>query len=747
MNAQYRNADSFVTRQLSRRGFIKTATGLSFSIGIAGLVGACEDSAERQTAAANFDPNIWVTIGSDEIIEITCSATEMGQGSMTSLPVILCEELDADWSRVKVIPVTRHDPAFGNPDFGGQLYTAGQASVESFFNILRHAGAQARRMLLDTAAQHWSVPVAELVIEPSLVLHKESGRSMSYGELAAMAIVPDQLPEIGEADFKHRDDYRIIGKTTARLDIPGKVDGSAIFGIDISLPDMHYGMVIRAPVEGSGPVDVDYSLADLTGVTSVVSLDYGVGIVGTSIEAVIDARKKIDVTWSDPGDAGSVSSANTLQDYQQIANDRSIEGSIWHERGDLESAFAQSAKQIEAEYQTDYAYHAQLEPINATALVSEAGDAAEIWVSTQTQTLTVYAAANALGTSNDKITVHPILIGGGFGRRTHMQYVEDAVLLSRETGKPVKVIWSREDDVKNGLFRPLSAHSFRVGLDETGRISAWHHRIATPSVLEYFKPKRWENADGIDVISMKASDNRNYDIPNMRAEHLITERQARIVPYRGIGAGYTRFAIESFIDEVALAREMDPLALRLELSHNSSRMQTALKELAELCDWHESRDGTALGLCVTGYGETVAAGAAEVSLNNANGEIRVHNFWTVVDPGLVIDPGNTTAQMEGAVVFGVSHALKERITITDGIVDQSNYHDYPVLRMSETPDVHVKVLSTDNPPSGIGETGVPLTAAAIANAVARLEGIRLRHLPLTPERVLQALQSKQSSST
>ena len=442
-----------------------------------------------------------------------------------------------------------------------------------------------------------------------------------------------------------------------------------------------------------------------------------------------------------------MSSAKTLQDYQQIANDRSIKGSIWHERGGLENAFADSAQEIEAEYQTDYAYHAQMEPINATALVNEAGDAAEIWVSTQTQTLTVYAAAQALGTSNDRITVHPMLIGGGFGRRTHMQYVEDAVLLSRATGEAVKVIWNREDDVKNGLFRPVSAHNFRAGLDESGRINAWHHRIATPSVLEYFKPKRWENADGIDVISMKASDNRNYDIPNMRAEHLITDRQARIVPYRGIGAGYTRFAIESFIDEIAVARKMDPLALRLELSHDSERMQTALKTLAGMCQWDTPRDGAALGLCVTGYGDTVAAGAAEVSLNKVNGVIRVHNFWSVVDPGLVIDPGNTAAQMEGAVIFGVSHALKERITITDGVVDQSNYHDYPILRMTETPEVHVKILSTDNPPTGIGETGVPLTAAAIANAVARLEGIRLRHLPLTPERVLQALQSKQSSST
>ena len=750
MSAQKKIDSRLSVDSLNRRGFIKTAAGLSFVVSIGGLLSACGEAAPpapgQPSPGKNLDANIWVTIGTDDSIEIVCPATEMGQGSMTSLPVIVCEELDADWSKVKVIPVTRHDPAYGNPDFGGQLYTAGQASIESYFNIMRHAGAQARLILVDAASRHWGVPHAELVTETSQVHHKPSARSLSYGELAVVARIPDPLPAITDADLKPRSAYRIIGKTTERLDIPEKVDGSAIFGIDMQLPDLHYGMVVRAPVEGSKPEEINHSVDDEEGIIAVVPLDYGVGIVGTTIESVLNAREKIKVSWSKGRVASTQSSAATLEEYEQIARDYSTRGSIWHERGDVEEALGNAVQLIEAEYQTDYAYHAQMEPINATALVNDTGDAAEIWVSTQTQTLTVYAAARALGTSNDKIIVHPLYIGGGFGRRTHMQYVEDAVLLSKATGKPVKAIWTREDDVKNGLFRPLSAHNIRAGLDENGRITAWYHRIATPSVLAYFKPGRWENAEGLDVISMKSSDNSNYDIPNMRAEHLITERRARIVPYRGIGAGYTKFAIESFVDEIAAARHMDPLALRLELSHESSRMQTVLKDLAQFCEWDRPRQGKALGLCVTGYGETVAAGAAEVSLDNASGLITVHSFWVVVDPGLVIDPGNTVAQMEGAVVFGVSHTLKERITIKDGVVDQSNFHDYPILRMAETPEIHVKVLSTDNPPTGIGETGVPLTAAAVANAVASLEGIRLRHLPLTPERVLAALRSKASAS-
>ncbi len=730
---------------MSRRTFVKTTAGLSFSISLGGVLAAGEPKPKRaagQSAdAVTFTANIWVSIGSDGSVGIVCPANEMGQGSMTSLPLIICEELDADWSRVNVVPVTRHDEAYGNPDFGGQLFTAAQASVESYYKYMRQAGAQARQILLLAAAENLGVPLTELHTEPGLVVHSASGQRMNYGELAAIATIPDPLPEINDADYKSPGEYRLIGKMNNRLDIPEKVNGSAVFGIDVQLPDMHYGMVIRAPHEGSHPKSASPQAAELDGIIAIELLHYGVGIVGKTFDAVVAAREKISISWSDPGVAASRSHTKTLDEYQGLANDHSIKGSTWHERGNVASAMSQSTRIIEAEYQTDYAYHAQLEPINATAHVNQAGDAAEIWVSTQTQTLTVYAAAKALGTSNDRIIVHPTYIGGGFGRRTHMQYVEDAVLLSKATGKIVKVIWTREDDVKNGLFRPASAHQIRAGLDETGRVHAWHHRIATPSVLEYFKPERWASANGQDVISVKSLDNLNYDLPNMHAEHLIAERHARIVPFRGIGAGYTKFAVESFIDEIALARSMDPMEFRMELSHHSVRMQEVLKELAAFCEWYRPRNATALGLGTIGYGETVAAGAAEVSVDTSSGEISVKKFWMVLDAGLIIDPINTEAQMQGAVIFGVSHALKERITMKNGIVDQSNFDDYAVLRMSETPEVHVKILSTDNPPSGVGETGVPLTGPAIANAVAALTGARIRHLPLTPQRVLTALRA------
>ncbi len=729
-----------------RRSFVKTIAGLSFAIGFGGLSYFDTQAGTNRPSPDGLTSNIWVTICIDGTIEITCPAAEMGQGSLTSLPMILTEELDADWSKVKIILVTKHDPAYGNPDFGGQLYTAGQASVESYYELLRHAGAQARRILMLTAARLWSVPLAELSTRPSLVVHQASQRSIGYGDLAAKTEVPNPLPEITPSDFKPRDRYRIVGTDIPRLDIAEKVDGSAIFGTDVQVAGMHYGMVERSPVEGSTILGLDKTAAErVEGLIAVVTLPYGVGLVATTMEAVIEARSRLKVTWSDDAPASAFSSSSSLSDYQDLASDLSVKGSIYHERGVVDEAMSDATQIIEAQYQSDYAYHAQLEPMNATAVVSAAGDAAEIWVSTQTQTLTVYAAAKALGTDTDKITVHPTYIGGGFGRRTHMQYVEDAVYLSKATGKPVKVTWTREDDIKNGLFRPVSAQHIRAGLNADGKISVWHHRVATPSVLAYFKPERWKTADGQDVISMKSTENQNYNIPNLRAEQLITERHARIVPFRGIGAGYTKFAIESFLDEIALFRQMDPLLLRMELCASSKRMLRVLSELADYCDWNRPREGTALGISVAGYGETMAAGVAEVSLDRTHGIIKVHNFWSVVDPGLIIAPGNTRAQMEGAIIFGLSHALKERITIENGIVMQSNFHDYPIMRMSEIPAVHVKALSTDNPPSGIGETGVPLTGAALANALASLTGVRMRHLPLTPDRVLAGLNNLGSS--
>lgn len=334
-----------------------------------------------------------------------------------------------------------------------------------------------------------------------------------------------------------------------------------------------------------------------------------------------------------------------------------------------------------------------------------------------------------------------MFIGGGYGRRTlrRQKYVEDALLVSKAIGKPVKVIWTREDDVKDGTFRNAAAQCLRAGFDEEGRLIAWHHRVAAPRVLEYMNPPRWEASGGRDVIAMLGTENSRYDIPNVLAEHILTERCSRVCAWRGVSTSYTKFAAESFVDELAATRGMDPLQLRMELCHNNPRALAVLEAATEMADWSRPREGTALGLALAGYSSTFAAGIAEISVDEVSGVVNVLNYWMAADAGYLISPRNSEAQLEGNAIFGISNALRERIDIAGGEVQQSNYFDYPVMRMNEVPNVEVRVISTDNPPTGIGEIGLASTGAAIANAVFAATGARVRHLPLTPERVLAAI--------
>ena len=399
---------------------------------------------------------------------------------------------------------------------------------------------------------------------------------------------------------------------------------------------------------------------------------------------------------------------------------------------------------MEAVYRSEPAYHAQMEPMNATASVSADGRSAEIWVSTQTQSLTAMAVAEFLETGVDRITVHAMYIGGGYGHRAEyrQKYVEDALHLSRELGRPVKVIWSREDDIKDGTFRPLAAQYLRAALDADGRITALQQRVATPSVLSYMNEPRWAVAGNRDGISMNGAQTSRYDIPNIRAEHVMVDRCSRIAAWRGVATTYTRFANESFIDEIAHSIGTDSLEFRIALAEGNPPARSVLEQAAEMAEWSRPREGTTLGVALSDYGgASVSAGIAEVSVNEQTGVITVHRYWMAIDAGFIVSPRNTEAQMEGNIVYGISSALKERISVNAGSVDQSNFHDYPVMRMNEMPEIRVRALSNDNPPSGVGELGIATTGPAIANAVFAATGVRLRELPMTPERVLAALRA------
>jgi isoquinoline 1-oxidoreductase beta subunit len=388
------------------------------------------------------------------------------------------------------------------------------------------------------------------------------------------------------------------------------------------------------------------------------------------------------------------------------------------------------------EYRTRYVYHAQMEPLSATASVGADGKSAEVWAGTQSPTGTLTQVARLLQAEPARITLHQHVLGGGFGRRSQQEVVLDAVLLAKAVGKPVKLIRSREDDLTAGKFRPATAHHIEAGFDADGKLIAWHHRVVAESVVAYTSG---DPTPRLDRIVMKGSSIPQYPIPNKLAEHVIEQRGARLSPWRGVGNGHNAFAAESFLDEIAAELKKDPVAFRLELSEGQPRMQMLVRAVAEMSDWTRKRDGRALGVATMVKDDTLAAGVAEVSVDRASGAIKVHNFWCAIDAGIAVQPRNLAAQTEGSIIYGLGHVLREKITIKDGRVRQSNYTDYQVTRMSDVPNIEVKVISTDNPPTGAGEDGLPLVACAIGNAIFTLTGKRLRELPFSPDLVRGAL--------
>ena len=725
--------------KVSRRRFLGGAAVLTFTVGAAGVVGVTRGTA---SSVDPVRPNIWVTVTADDLVTIVFPATEMGQGSSTALPLILAEELDADWDRVRVEQLDRDDRAFGNRLFGGVLYTAGSTAVSAYFDPLRRAGAQARQTLLRAAAAHWSVPVEDLATEPGAVVDAVRDRRLRYGEIAALDDVTFDVVDVTDQDLKSPTAFRLIGSDTPRLDVPAKSTGTERYAIDIRVPDMLYAAVLRAPVEGTGPAAIDDADAlAVPGVVRTVALPDGVAVVAERLEAAFAGRDRLSATWTDGGEVAAISSDATLAAYTEAAADPGRAGAVWRTAGDAVSAIAGADRVVQADYLSDYAYHAQMEPMATVAAVDPDGRGAEVWAATQTQTLTMRTITDVLETTPDRIRLHMITMGGSFGRRTALmqEYVRDALLSSRATGRPVKVVWTREDDVKFGAFRPAAAQRLRAGLTPDGRLSGWHHRVATPSVIAYFNPIRWEQVAPNDIISLRGAESQFYAIPDLLAEHVITERAARIAPWRAIGASYTSFAAEAFMDEVADAAGVDPIAFRLRLLADNPRGRHLLERVARMADWGRPAGETALGASFAGYGDSMAAGIAEVSVDRGRGTIRVHRFWAAVDAGLIVAPDNALAQIEGGIIYGLSGVLKERITIRDGQVDQNNFYDYDLLRANETPEIAIHLERGDGPPTGIGEVGTPMVGAAVANAFFALTGRRLRHMPFTPDRVSATL--------
>jgi isoquinoline 1-oxidoreductase beta subunit len=552
---------------------------------------------------------------------------------------------------------------------------------------------------------------------------------MSYGEIATFAEVPADMPAITRDKLKPASQFRLIGKDQQRIDGPDKVSGRAQYGIDTRLPGMLYATVLRAPVNGEGPESVDDAEArKVPGVKQIVRMPYGVGVVADSYPAALKARKALKVTWTSKSKARAYTTDKLLADYTQRARNLADTGVVYEAHGDTKGAMAKAAKRLTAEYTSVNVTHACMEPTNCTAQVD--GDKIEFWAPTQNRFGVFLAAIKGLGFPPPNVKINVTLLGGGFGRRAENDYAFDAGYIAKAMpGRPVKVIWTREDDIQYTKPRPLTVQRLEAGLDAQGNLVAFHHRIVSESIYARFAPPAFEKAGGRDLPVCEGAFEPTYGYPNFELDYLREQRGIDVAVWRSVGGGYTKFAIETFMEEVAAAAGKDSVDLRMQLLAKDPRGQAVMREAMAMADWNRKRPaGRALGIAYSDIWESYIAMVAEVSVDRKTGKINVHELWSAVDCGVAVQPRNVELQIEGAAIYGLS-GLREKLIYQGGVPQQSNYHDYPVLRGNETPKITTKVIVTNNKPGGIGEVGLPPVAPAVANAVFKLTGKRLRALP------------------
>jgi isoquinoline 1-oxidoreductase beta subunit len=674
-------------------------------------------------AKAPPDPNAFVRVAPDESVTVLLAHSEMGQGIWTGLSMMIAEELDCDWSRIRV----EHGPAapvYAHTAFGIQM-TGGSSTTWSEFERYRTVGAMAREMLVRAAAARWKTSPKKLRTEHGFVLDR--GRKLSYGELALAA---QALPPPASVKLKDKKDWKLLGKPTRRLDTPEKIDGRALFGMDMHFPDLRTALVARAPVFGDLVKSFDASGAKaVPGVEKVVQVPSGVAVVGKNYWSAKQGRDALRVEWND-GPGKGLDSEKILAGYRAQA--RKTGGAVAATKGDADAALASATKRLEAEYDVPYLAHAPMEPLNCTVKL-EAGRC-EIWTGTQFQTGDQAAAAQIAGVPPQNVFIHTQFLGGGFGRRANpsADFVSEAVHVAKAAGVPVKVVWTREDDIRGGYYRPLFLHRIEVGVDAKGLPVAWRHGIVGQSILAGTPFEAFLVKDGVDGTSVEGVVDSPY-LATVAARRVTLHSPKLAVPvlwWRSVGNTHTAFAMESMIDELAWSAGRDPLEFRAEMLKHAPRHLRALKLAAEKASWGKPPPpGRARGLAVHESFGSVIAQVAEVSVDSDK-SIRVHNVNCAVDCGTAINPLGIEAQVQGAVAYGLSAVLYGAVTLKDGRVEQSNFHDYRVLRMPEMPKVDVHVVESDAKMGGIGEPASAPISAAVANAVYALTKQRLRSLPL-----------------
>jgi len=702
---------------LNRRQFLQAS-----AVGVGGLLISFALPSLRGFAAnaeAGHGLTAWLRIAPDGKVTLMVPSTEMGQGVATSLPMLIAEELEVDWSDVR-IEFPAANPAYTNPMFGSQG-TGGSTSIRAFFLPLRQVGAAAREMLREAAASRWGVAISECKAAEGRISHA-SGKSAGYGELVDAAA---KLEVPTEVAIKSRSDWRLIGKPTARLDTPAKVNGSAGFGVDVRVPDMLIGTVAMCPVFGGTLKAVDDKPAlAVKGVRAVVTMPDAVAVVGDGYWQAKKGLTALKPQW----DEGSNAALNSAYVSAALGDGFAASGAIAEMRGDAGLALQRSTKKIEVVYSVPFLAHATMEPMNATAHVWS--DGCEIWAPTQAQGSTQEDVARMLGLKPEQIRVHTTYVGGGFGRKFERDCIAQAVMVSKSLGKPVKLIWSREQDLQHDFYRPASTARLRAGLDQEGRVTAWEFKIVSPSILTRLFPRAVRH--GVDSTSVEGAINSPYAPANCRIEYVMKNLGVPVGFWRSVGNSINSFYVEGLVDELAQAAGQDPYAFRRNLLADKPRYKAVLETAATTAKWGQPlAPGHFRGIALHESFGSIVAEVVEISVDKDG--LRVHQVDCAVDCGVAVNPSTIVAQMEGGIAYGLTAALFGEITLKRGRVEQTNFDTYQMLQLSQMPKIAVSIIEGANQPGGIGEPGTPPAAPALVNAIFAATGKRIRSLPLVKE--------------
>ena len=704
----------------SRRAFLQAGIaasgGLLLSVRLPALIGEAE--AEN---ANSFSPNAFVRIERDGRVILTMPYVEMGQGTYTSIPMLIAEELEVDLKQVLLEHAPPDEKRFGNPFFGGIQVTGGSTTMRAVWEPMRQAGATARILLVAAAAKRWNVDPKSCRAQKGEVFHARTGRRAKYGDLAADAA---RMTAPQQVTLKRPEDFRLIGTPAKRLDTPAKVNGTAVYGIDVRPPGVKIATLAQSPVFGGRVKGVDDAAAKaVKGVRQILRLDDAIAVVADHMGAAKKGLAALVIEWDD----GPHAKLNTEEIARELEKATLNSGSVAQNIGDIDGAMSSAVTKIEATYQVPFLAHAAMEPMNCTVHVRK--DGCEVWVGNQVIARVQAAAAKTSGLPLDKVVVHNHLIGGGFGRRLEIDGVIRAVQIAKHVDGPVKVVWTREEDIQHDMYRPYWFDRLSAGLDEKGKPVAWNHRFAGSSIMARWFPPAFNN--GLDPDTTDGAIDLTYDLPNMHVEYLRVEPQG--IPtafWRSVGPSHNVFVVESFMDELAKAAKQDPVAYRRALLDNAPRAKAVLDLAAEKAGWGQplpKRVGRGVSLQFV-FG-TYMAQVAEVEVSG-DGEVRVRRVVCAVDCGIVVNPDTVRAQVEGAVIFGITAALYGEITLQDGRVEQANLDTYQILRLDEAPVIDVYIVNSAEAPGGMGEAGTSAIVPAVANAIFAATGKRLRRMPI-----------------